>query len=84
MVEIVTKEQVKERNQKTTATVAESSKKADTAQDLTNQLDDILQNLRSVIAKRNIKINDLRAEIEKLESENTELDAKINSILSDI
>ena len=81
MVEVLSKEQVKEREKKTMAT---SPKKADTTQDLTNQLDDILQNLRDVIAKRNIKINDLRAEIEKLESENTELDAKINSILSDI
>jgi DNA anti-recombination protein RmuC len=81
MVEVLSKEQVKEREKKTMAT---SPKKADTTQDLTKQLDDILQNLRDVIAKRNIKINDLRAEIEKLESENTELDAKINSILSDI
>ena len=81
MVEVLSKEQVKEREKKTMAT---SPKKADTTQDLTKQLDDILQNLRDVIAKRNIKINDLRAEIEKLEFENTELDAKINSILSDI
>ena len=82
MVEILTKEEVKERN--AMATVAKPPKKVDTAQDLTNQLDDILTNLRTVIAKRNVKIADLRAEIEKLEQENTELDAKINSILSDI
>lgn len=63
------------------ATVA---KKTDGAQDLTKQLDTILQNLRDVIAKRNLRIADLRSEIEKLEGENTELDAKINSILSDI
>ena len=52
--------------------------------DLTKQLDSILGNLRDVINKRNQKIADLRAEIEKLEQENTELDGKINSILSDI
>ena len=75
-------EEVKEK--KTMATVAAPPKKADTAQDLTKQLDSILQNLRDVIAKRNVKIADLRAEIEKLEQENTELDAKINSILSEI
>tara|TARA_R100000008_G_scaffold36405_1_gene20750 strand:- start:214 stop:468 length:255 start_codon:yes stop_codon:yes gene_type:complete len=84
MVEVLSKEQVKEREKKTMATVAAPPKKADTAQELTKQLDDILGNLKSVIAKRNIKIADLRAEIEKLEAENTELDAKINSILSEI
>jgi predicted nucleic acid-binding Zn-ribbon protein len=52
--------------------------------DLTKQLDTILANLRDVINKRNQKIADLRSEIEKLEQENTELDGKINSILSDI
>ena len=50
----------------------------------TKQLDSILGNLRDVINKRNQKIADLRAEIEQLEQENTELDGKINSILSDI
>lgn len=74
-------EEVKEK--KPMATVA-ATKKVDSPQDLTKQLDTILQNLRDVIAKRNVKIADLRAEIEKLEQENTELDAKINSILSDI
>jgi chromosome segregation ATPase len=58
--------------------------KMETQQDLTKQLDGILGNLRDVINKRNQKIADLRAEIEKLEQENTELDGKINSILSDI
>ena len=56
----------------------------ETQADLTKQLDSILGNLRDVINKRNQKIADLRAEIEKLEQENTELDGKINSILSDI
>ena len=58
--------------------------KMETQQDLTKQLDSILGNLRDVINKRNQKIADLRAEIEQLEQENTELDGKINSILSDI
>ena len=58
--------------------------KMETQSDLTKQLDSILGNLRDVINKRNQKIADLRAEIEKLEQENTELDGKINSILSDI
>ena len=58
--------------------------KMETQADLTKQLDSILGNLRDVINKRNQKIADLRAEIEKLEQENTELDGKINSILSDI
>ena len=56
----------------------------ETQADLTKQLDSILGNLRDVINKRNQKIADLRAEIEQLEQENTELDGKINSILSDI
>ena len=58
--------------------------KMETQADLTKQLDSIHGNLRDVINKRNQKIADLRAEIEKLEQENTELDGKINSILSDI
>tara|TARA_Y100001938_G_scaffold145527_1_gene222376 strand:+ start:1827 stop:2069 length:243 start_codon:yes stop_codon:yes gene_type:complete len=58
--------------------------KMETQADLTKQLDSILGNLRDVINKRNQKIADLRSEIEKLEQENTELDGKINSILSDI
>ena len=58
--------------------------KMETQADLTKQLDSILGNLRDVINKRNQKIADLRAEIEQLEQENTALDGKINSILSDI
>jgi len=56
----------------------------ETPEELTNELDKILGNLRQVIKKRNNKIADLRAEIDKLEQENTELDAKMNNILSDI
>ena len=65
-------------------TLQPKEEKMETQQDLTKQLDSILGNLRDVINKRNQKIADLRAEIEKLEQENTELDGKINSILSDI
>ena len=60
------------------------AEKTDSQADLTKQLDTILANLRDVISKRNQRIADLRAEIEQLESENTALDAKINTILSDI
>jgi hypothetical protein len=56
----------------------------ETPEQLTSELDKILGNLRQVIKKRNNKIADLRAEIDKLEQENTELDAKMNAILSDI
>jgi chromosome segregation ATPase len=65
-------------------TLQPKEEKMETQSDLTKQLDSILGNLRDVINKRNQKIADLRAEIEKLEQENTELDGKINSILSDI
>ena len=65
-------------------TLKTKEEKMETQADLTKQLDSILGNLRDVINKRNQKIADLRAEIEKLEQENTELDGKINSILSDI
>ena len=65
-------------------TLKPKEEKMETQSDLTKQLDTILGNLRDVINKRNQKIADLRAEIEKLEQENTELDGKINSILSDI
>ena len=65
-------------------TLQPKEEKMETPADLTKQLDSILGNLRDVINKRNQKIADLRAEIEKLEQENTELDGKINSILSDI
>ena len=65
-------------------TLQPKEEKMETQADLTKQLDSILANLRDVINKRNQKIADLRAEIKKLEQENTELDGKINSILSDI
>ena len=65
-------------------TLQPKEEKMETQADLSKQLDSILANLRDVINKRNQKIADLRAEIEKLEQENTELDGKINSILSDI
>ena len=65
-------------------TLKPKEEKMETQAHLTKQLDSILGNLRDVINKRNQKIADLRAEIEKLEQENTELDGKINSILSDI
>ena len=51
---------------------------------LTKQLDKILEDLRSLIKQRNERIAKLRAEIETLEGQNTELDGKINAILSDI
>ena len=52
--------------------------------DLTKQLDKILDDLRSLIKKRSERITKLRGEIETLETQNTELDSKINAILSDI
>ena len=51
---------------------------------LTKQLDKVLNDLRSLIKKRNERIAELRQEIEELENENTQLDGKINAILSDI
>ena len=51
---------------------------------LTKQLDKILEDLRSLIKKRSERIATLRTEIETLENQNTELDGKINAILSDI
>ena len=63
------------------ATVA---KKEPTQVDLTKQLDKILDDLRSLIKKRSERITKLRKEIEDLENQNTELDGKINAILSDI
>ena len=63
------------------ATVA---KKEPTQVDLTKQLDKILDDLRSLIKKRSERIDKLRKEIEDLENQNTELDGKINAILSDI
>ena len=63
------------------ATVA---KKESTQVDLTKQLDKILEDLRDLIKTRNERITKLRQEIEDLESQNTELDGKINAILSDI
>ena len=63
------------------ATVA---KKEPTQVDITKQLDKILEDLRDLIKTRNERITKLRQEIEDLESQNTELDGKINAILSDI
>ena len=60
------------------------AKKEPTQVDLTKQLDKILDDLRSLIKKRSERITKLRKEIEDLESQNTELDGKINAILSDI
>lgn len=65
-------------------TMASTEEVQETGNELTAELDKILGNLRQVIKKRNNKIADLRAEIDKLEQENTELDAKMNNILSDI
>jgi len=64
--------------------MASTEEVQETGNELTAELDKILGNLRQVIKKRNNKIADLRAEIDKLEQENTELDAKMNNILSDI
>ena len=58
--------------------------KPKTEVDLTTQLDKILDDLRSLIKKRSERIATLRTEIETLENQNTELDGKINAILSDI
>ena len=58
--------------------------KTKTEGDLTKQLDKILEDLRSLIKKRSERIATLRTEIETLENQNTELDGKINAILSDI
>ena len=63
------------------ATVA---KKESTQVDLTKQLDKILEDLRDLIKTSNERITKLRQEIEDLESQNTELDGKINAILTDI
>ena len=60
------------------------AKKEPTQVDLTKQLDKILDDLRSLIKKRSERITKLRKEIEDLENQNTELDGKINAILSDI
>ena len=60
------------------------AKKEPTQVDLTKQLDKILDDLRSLIKKRSEGITKLRKEIEDLENQNTELDGKINAILSDI
>ena len=66
---------------KTMTTVA---KKEPTQIALTKQLDKILDDLRALIKKRSERIAELRKEIEDLENQNTELDGKINAILSDI
>ena len=80
MAEILSKEEVEKRDMATVAAKPISSSQAD----LTKQLDKILNDLRELIAKRNARIAELREEIENLENENTQLDAKINAILSDI
>ena len=64
--------------------MATVSKPEPTEITLTKQLDKILEDLRSLIKQRNERIAKLRAEIETLEGQNTELDGKINAILSDI
>ena len=69
---------VKENNMTTVA------KKDPNQVDLTKQLDKILDDLRTLIQKRTERIAKLRKEIEDLENQNTELDGKINAILSDI
>ena len=77
-------EKMKELNKNLKPKEEKMAEKTDSQADLTKQLDTIHANLRDVISKRNQRIADLRAEIEQLESENTALDAKINTILSDI
>ena len=79
MVEVLSKEEVKERD--SMATVA---KKPDTQENLTKELDGILNKLRELIKKRNERIIQLRGEIEQLEQENSKLDERINGILSEI
>ena len=63
------------------ATVA---KKPETQENLTKELDGILNKLRELIKKRNERIIQLRGEIEQLEQENSKLDERINGILSEI
>ena len=70
---------VKEKKSMTTV-----AKKEPTQITLTKQLDKILDDLRALIKKRSERIAELRKEIEDLENQNTELDGKINAILSDI
>jgi len=68
--------------------MAETTKPAprtnNTQEDLTKELDGVLNKLRELIKKRNERIIELRAEIEQLEQENSKLDERINGILSDI
>ena len=63
------------------ATVA---KKPETQENLSKELDGILNKLRELIKKRNERIIQLRGEIEQLEQENSKLDERINGILSEI
>ena len=79
MVEVLSKEEVKER-----VSMATVAKKPETQENLTKELDGILNKLRELIKKRNERIIQLRGEIEQLEQENSKLDERINGILSEI
>jgi len=65
-------------------TTKPTPKATNTQEDLTKELDGVLNKLRELIKKRNERIIELRAEIEQLEQENSKLDERINGILSDI
>jgi cytoplasmic iron level regulating protein YaaA (DUF328/UPF0246 family) len=65
-------------------TTKPAPKTNNTQEDLTKELDGVLNKLRELIKKRNERIIELRAEIEQLEQENSKLDERINGILSDI
>jgi len=65
-------------------TTKPAPKATNTQEDLTKELDGVLNKLRELIKKRNERIIELRAEIEQLEQENSKLDERINGILSDI
>ena len=79
MVEVLSKEEVKERD-----SMATEAKKPETQENLTKELDGILNKFRELIKKRNERINQLRGVIEQLEQENSKLDERINGILSEI
>ena len=84
MVEEKLENSLKEFGKKKEKTMATVAKPEATQVTLTKQLDKILDDLRKLIKQRNERIAELRTEIEELENQNTELDGKINAILSDI
>ena len=84
MAETLLKDSLVEFDKKKEKTMATVAKPEPTQVTLTKQLDKILDDLRKLIKQRNERIEELRTEIGELENQNTELDGKINAILSDI